>query len=72
VTDLAFCPDKLSSQLAIYGQKLGHNTGEEKQNLLSKKEKQSIKYRAARFYIDLGLKEKINSVHLQLDPLLNR
>jgi hypothetical protein len=34
-----FARAKIISYKAIYGQKLGQNTGEEKQNLLSKKEK---------------------------------
>jgi len=43
VSALAFCPVKISSQKAIYRQKLGQNTGaiatEEAQTLLSKKDK---------------------------------
>jgi hypothetical protein len=39
VAALAFYAGKIISYKAIYGQKLGQNTGEEKQNLLSKKEK---------------------------------
>jgi hypothetical protein len=59
VTALAFCPSKILSQKAIYGQKPGQNTGlvgpKRHRPGFLKKIKSSIKNSVARFYINLRI-----------------
>jgi hypothetical protein len=53
VSALAFCPSKILSQKAIYGQKLGQNTGRAGQKKYKQAFKTIKKHNATRFYIEL-------------------